>query len=83
MKDAKGHGSNPRGEHSAGIEKIGGGTPLWESLNAVRRATRIEFSPTIAAAHHFVRLPSGEWGRTFGAPPENAKQIGKHVWHIQ
>lgn len=23
MKDAKGHGSNPRGEHSAGIDQVG------------------------------------------------------------
>ncbi len=35
----------------------------WKTLRAAKRATRIEFAPWLAAAHVFVKLPTGRWGR--------------------
>jgi len=63
---------------------------LWPTLNAVRTSTKCEFAPHVAEAHHFVRLPSGMWTRTFGIPgllPEQRHDLDIHaksarVWHI-
>ncbi len=43
---------------------------MWRKLKHVYDATRIEFTPELAAAHCFVRLPSGFWVRTLGPPSQ-------------
>jgi hypothetical protein len=54
----------------------------WETLNAVRTATRCEFSAALAARHVFVRLLSGRWGRCLDAPPLNAVHVRGNVYHL-
>ena len=41
---------------------------ICDSLRSVEMSTKCEFRPDLAAAHHFVRLLSGKYTRTFGAP---------------
>lgn len=56
---------------------------LWNTLNAVRSSVH-EFSASsgLRERHHFVRLASGRWTRTLGVP-ENAINVGGHVWHVK
>lgn len=63
----------------------------WPTLKAARTATKIEFSDEGYKAHHFVRLPSGRWCRTLGAPgvrdpitgqPRKLKHVRGRVWHL-
>lgn len=65
---------------------------LYGSLRSARNATTLEFlaSPKIRAAHHCVKLPSGKWSRTLGAP--SSKDLlpgrrlvatGNKLWRIE
>jgi hypothetical protein len=63
---------------------------VWDTLHKVRRATKLEFVPALAEAHHFVLLKHGGWVRTLGAPGaadsqvapvRRYKQAAPRVWH--
>lgn len=55
----------------------------WLTLTSVMSATRIEFTPALAAQHCFVRLPSGKWCRVLGAPAANARWIKGRIYHLE
>jgi hypothetical protein len=63
----------------------------WPTLAVVQLATRIEFTKKLASAHHFVRLVSGRWTRTLGAPGPclydgvrtcTPRLVRGRVWHM-
>lgn len=53
---------------------------LWPTYRAVYDATRIEFTPTLAALHYFVKLPSGKWTRTLN-PPAGCVWVRGNIYH--
>lgn len=54
----------------------------WKSLSALMRATRCEFTKSLAAQHCFVRTTSNRWCRVLGAPPVNARHIRGRIYHM-
>jgi hypothetical protein len=52
----------------------------FATLADVRRATTCEFAPWMAKLHHFVRLPSGRWVRTYGPPRDCLPRRQARVW---
>ncbi len=55
---------------------------IWNTLAAVRCATRCEFTAALASRHLFVRLVSGKWTRVLDNPPHNSIAVG-NVWHMK
>lgn len=54
----------------------------WSTLRAVRLATKLEFTKTLARRHNFVQLPSGRWSRVLGAPGKCAKHVRARVYKM-
>lgn len=54
----------------------------FATLADARRQTNAEFSKSMAARHHFVRLRNGRWIRTLGQPKGNFAPAGKRAWKL-
>ncbi len=68
MKDAKGHGSDPRGAHAEGINQVG----RYTTENDVRDAHGGEIYGSVRAAHPASNMYVGkiDYGAVTGAKPE-------------
>lgn len=54
----------------------------WANLADLRRATRIEFTASLARRHCFVLCASGRWTRVLDAPPREAIHVRGRVYHM-
>lgn len=54
---------------------------MWNSLKALRLATKLEFVPALEKKHSFVLLENGRWTRVLGVPDRKlCKRTGDRTW---